>query len=216
MIKVEMHCHTYFSEDGFITPKSMVSQCRKKNLDCVCITDHDIFRGAIEFSKKIDTLKIVYGQEVTTGQGDLIGLFLKEEIPSGMGLQNTIAAIKEQQGIVYLPHPLDEFRKSSVKKDQAELILKNVDIIEVFNSRTLNEKYNRIAKEFALQNNKITAVGSDAHHFLELGLSHVLMEDFSNANDFLNNLKEAKKITQRCPRLLRLYLKGLKLQTGKE
>jgi len=214
LLRVEMHSHTYFSQDGFITIKTFAKQCRKKQLGCVCITDHNTVRGAVEFSKQL-YVKIVIGEEIETGQGDLIGLFIKEEIPPRLGVDVTVTRIKEQKGIVYLPHPFDEFRKSSVKLEYAEKAKDDIDIIEVFNSRTFNSKYNSMALEFARKHNIAIAVGSDAHHPFELGRSYVQMENFDGPVEFLENLRKATYVAKKCPFILRLYIKGLKILTGK-
>ena len=214
MIKIEMHSHTCFSQDGFITAETLSRQCRKKNLGCICITDHNTIQGAIEFSKSAE-VKIVIGEEMETGEGDLIGLFLNREIDKGLGLEKTISLIKQQGGLVYLPHPFDEFRKSSVKKASAEKIKNQIDIIEIFNSRTLNPKYNRMAADFAVENGIIKAVGSDSHHPIEIGMSYVEMECFNGAKDFLEKLKKASLKTKKCGLHIRIYLKILKILTGK-
>jgi predicted metal-dependent phosphoesterase TrpH len=214
MIKVEMHSHTCFSKDGFITPKTLTNQCLKKRLDCVCITDHNLLQGAKEFSRQV-SIRIITGEEMATGQGDVIGLFLKEEISPGLGIKKTIEKIKSQGGLVYLPHPFDEFRKSSVKIRDAEEFKNMFDIIEIFNSRTFNPKYNSMAMEFGRQNNLVTAVGSDAHHPIELGHSYMLMNDFNGPESFLENLRGATYFVKKCPFALRVYLKILKILTGK-
>ncbi len=215
MIKVEMHCHTYFSPDGFITPRTLTERCSKKGVDCVCLTDHNLLRGAMEFAKQAG-VRIIMGEEVATGQGEVTGLFLKEEISRGLGLKKTVEKIKAQGGIVYLPHPFDEFRKSAVKLKDAEQIKGMLDVIEIFNSRTFNHKYNEMAMEFSRQNNLVAAVGSDAHHPLEIGRSYMVMKDFDGPESFLESLRTAGYVTRRCPFLLRLYLKGLKILTGKD
>jgi len=215
MIKVEMHSHTYFSRDGFITPKTLTRWCCKKQINCVCITDHNILRGALEFAKQVP-IRIVVGEEMSTGQGDIIGLFLKEEIPPGLGLRRTIEEIKSQDGIVYLPHPFDEFRKSAVKLKDAEEVKHLIDIVEVFNSRTFNPQYNKMAEKFAKDNNIVVSVGSDAHHHLECGNAYVVMEDFDGPESFLKSLRGAVCTARRCSFVLRVYLKGLKILTGKD
>ncbi len=215
MINIEMHCHTSFSQDGFITPKTLVRQCRKRQIDCVCITDHNIMQGAVEFAGQA-AIKIIVGEEIETGQGEIIGLFLKEEIPPGLGAEATIEKIKSQGGITYLPHPFDEFRKSAVKLNDAEKIKSSIDVIEVFNSRTFNSKYNAMALDFARQNDIVVAVGSDAHHRLELGNSYMQMDDFDGPESFLKSLRDATYVARKCPFILRLYIKGLKILTGKD
>ena len=189
-IKIEMHCHTNFSSDGFITPQSLTKRCQEKRIDCVCITDHDSMSGAVEFAKRVP-VRIIVGEEVTTGEGDITGLFLTEQIPPGLGVEQTIKMIKTQGGIVYLPHPFDEFRKSAVKPKIVEKVKYDIDIIEVFNSRTLNTKYNNMALEFAQENNIAVAVGSDAHHTLEIGNSYMQVDDFNGPEEFVVCLRNA-------------------------
>jgi len=172
-------------------------------------------RGAVEFAKQVP-IRIIIGEEIATGQGDVTGLFIKEEIPPGLGIETTIKRIKAQDGIVYLPHPFDEFRKSAVKLKDAEQVKDRIDIIEIFNSRTFNSKYNTMALAFAEKYNIPVAVGSDAHHPLEIGNSHMLMDDFKSPADFLQNLRNATYHTKKCPFILRLYIKALKILTGKD
>jgi hypothetical protein len=169
----------------------------------------------LEFGKQVP-VKIVLGEEMATKQGDVIGLFLKEEIPPSLDIETTIEMIKAQGGIVYLPHPFDEFRKSAVKLRYAEKIKNRVDIIEVFNSRTFNTKYNAMALEFARENNITVAVGSDAHHPSELGNSCMQMDDFDCPESFVESLRGATYITRKCSFILRLYIKGLKILTGRD
>lgn len=215
MIKVELHCHTHFSSDGFITKTSLQKYCNKKKIDCVCITDHDTMQGAVEIVGHTP-LKIIVGQEVSSGDGDIIGLFLDQKIPSGLGIKATIDNIKSQGGIVYLPHPFDEFRKSAVKLKDAEQVKDRIDIIEIFNSRTFNSKYNAMALDFAEKNDIAIAVGGDAHHPLELGNSYMVMEDFDGPESFLKSVRVAKYVAKKCPFTLRLYIKALKVLTRKD
>jgi predicted metal-dependent phosphoesterase TrpH len=171
--------------------------------------------GAVEFAR-IVPIRIIVGQEISTGQGDIIGLFLKDQISSGQGLEETIKQIKGQKGLVYLPHPFDEFRKSSVKMNEAETFKRKIDIIEVFNSRTFNSRCDELALDFAKKNDIITAVSSDAHHHWELANAYMKMDDFDGPGSFLESLRNAKYFARKCPFILRLYIKGLKLITGKE
>lgn len=208
-----MHCHTKYSSDGFITEKQLDKICRIRKIDCVCLTDHNSMKGALEYSKNC-SVRIIIGEEIKTLQGEIIGLFISEHIPPGLSLKETIQKIKEQHGIVYLPHPFDEIRHSAVKKKDVISVKDQIDVIEIFNSRTLNPKYNRLAVEFAAKKNMPVVVGSDAHHKYELGLSYMNMESFDDSQSFLKSIKNAKYVTRRCPFLLRVYIKGLKILTG--
>jgi predicted metal-dependent phosphoesterase TrpH len=181
----------------------------------VCITDHNIIRGAIEFSQQTP-IRIIIGGEIATGQGDVTGLFLQEEIPPNLSIKETVNIIKAQGGLVYLPHPFDGFRKSAVKLKDIEQVKDRIDIIEIFNSRTFNSKYNAMALEFAEKHDIPTAVGSDAHHPLELGNSYMQMEDFDGPKSLLKSLRNATYVTRKCSFTLRLYIKMLKILTGKD
>ncbi|MHC4255127.1 MAG: PHP domain-containing protein [Planctomycetota bacterium] len=209
-----MHAHTCFSKDGFITAEALIQQCRKKQIDCVCITDHNTMRGVSEFTKQ-NEIKIIAGEEIESRAGEIIGLFLNEEIPPGLTLEQTVDEIKQQEGLVYLPHPFDEFRNSAVKIEEAEKIKDKIDFIEVYNSRTLNPKYNRLAQQYASDNRIIPVVGSDCHHEFEIGHCTMVIDDFDGPCSFLENLRSATYSARKCPLVLRLYLKGLKIITGK-
>jgi predicted metal-dependent phosphoesterase TrpH len=214
MIRVEMHCHTRYSPDGFITEGQMLRRCRQKRIDCVFVADHNTMKGASEFAQELP-LKIVPGQEIRTGNGEVIGLFLQEEIQPGLHLKETVERIRSQKGIVYLPHPFDEFRDSAIKAEDAERIKRSTDVIEVFNSRTFDSKCNTMALDFARENDICVAVGSDAHHQLELGNAYMEMDDFEGPEDFLESLRKATYVARRCPFVVRAYIKALKVLTGK-
>lgn len=214
-IKIEMHCHTRHSSDGFITEDQLGEVCKHKKIDCVCVSDHNSVAGALEYSKSC-SIKIIVGEEIRTLQGEIIGLFINEQIPPGLSLKETIQRIKEQHGIVYLPHPFDEIRRSAIKERDIDCIKDQIDVIEIFNSRTLNPKYNKMAMEFATNNNIPVVVGSDAHHKYELGLSYMELENFNDPQSFLRSLKSARYVMRRSPFLLRAYIKFLKILTGKK
>ena len=215
MLKIEMHCHTKYSHDGFITESNLIKYCRKKNIDCVCITDHNTFQGVLKLAEQTH-IRIIPGEEIKTQSGEITGLFLKEEIPAGLTLEQTVQRIKEQEGLVYLPHPFDKFRDSAVKIKDIEKIRDKIDIIEIFNSRTFNTTYNAMALEFAKRNNIVVAVGSDAHHQFELANSYMQIDDFDDMESFLGSLKKATYIVKKCPFILRLHIKALKILTGKD
>jgi hypothetical protein len=213
MIKIDMHVHTKYSSDGFIDAEQLIKQCQKKSIDCVCITDHNTIKGALEFKDKVN-VKIIIGEEIETGQGEIIGLFLKDEVPSGLSILETIEMIKEQGGLVYIPHPFDGFRKLAIDIIVLKRIVDKIDIIEVFNSRTLFHHANENALRFARENNILPAVGSDAHTEYEVGNSYMEMEDFSTKEEFLKSLKNARLFTQRTPLFGRLRAKTMKILSG--
>jgi hypothetical protein len=215
MIRVDLHIHTVYSKDGFITPRELIYRCKKKRIDCVAICDHNTIQGALQFKDEVP-LKIIVGEEVDTSEGEVIGLFLKKEIFSGLSPTETIEEIKEQDGLVYLPHPFDAFRKATLTADALNQIFKDIDIVEVFNSRNLLSKSNKKALQFGKRNGFALAVGSDAHTRYEIGNSYLEMEDFEVKEDFLENLKNAKLVTKRTSIFVRMWIKFLKMLQGIE
>lgn len=208
-----MHIHTKYSKDGFLTANQLVRSCRKKGLNSIAICDHNTIKGALEFKNEVN-VKIIVGEEIETEQGEIIGLFLKDEVPSGLSVLKTIEMIKEQGSIVYVPHPFDGFRKSMIGITVLERIVDKIDVIEVFNSRSLFMQANENALRFAKQHNIIPAVGSDAHTEYEVGNAYIEMEDFSSNDEFLTNLKSARLFTRRTPPFVRVKVKTMKILRG--
>ena len=136
----------------------------------------------------------------------MIGLFLAHEIPSGMSFGDTIGAIREQNGVVYLPHPFD--RMHSIP-DAATLRrhLDDIDVFEVYNARLLFEAYNDEALRFATKYNLTMGAGSDAHVLQGLGTGALRMRAFDGPEEFLVSLRTAQVL--RRPKSL-VYLQGLK------
>jgi len=210
MIRVDSHIHTIYSKDGFITVRGLVHRCKKKGIDCVAICDHNTIQGALQFKDEVP-LKIIVGEEVNTSEGEIIGLFLREEIPPGLSPVETVKRIRNQNGLVYLPHPFDSFRKATITARALNQIFKDIDIVEVFNSRSLFGKSNKKALQFDKKNGFALAVGSDAHTRYEIGNSYVEMKDFDSKEDFLKNLKNAKLVTKKTSIFVRIWIKFLKV-----
>jgi predicted metal-dependent phosphoesterase TrpH len=131
-------------------------------------------------------MNIIVGEEITTHKGEVIGLFLSEEIKPG-SLEEVIDEIRDQDGIVYVPHPFDRMRKSRLKGK-----LNTDHILEVFNSRCIYKEDNRKALQFAVENDLPMGSGSDAHTNLEIGMAFVRMEEFNSKKEFIENLKNGK------------------------
>jgi hypothetical protein len=178
-------------------------------LDAIAVTDHNAFGGALETVElaRDHELIVIPGEEVKTdGQGEVIGLFLREEIPGRLSFEETIAAIKEQGGLVYLPHPFD--RMHSIP-DSATLQrhLGDIDVFEVYNARLLFEAYNGEALRFARKYNLTMGAGSDAHVLQGLGTGAMRMRAFDGPEEFMLSLRSAQVL--RRPRSL-VYLQSLK------
>ncbi len=183
MLRIDFHVHTKHSRDCLTPLKVLKKICVKKRI-FPCITDHNTIKGALQYKRTYGSC--IVGEEINTQGGELIGLFLNEEIPAGLSVIETIERIKAQDGLVYVPHPFDFFRKESIRRLNFPH-----DIVEVFNSRVLVQRFNRFAYQEAWRNGTAMAVGSDAHTAKEVGNAYVIMESFSGKKDLLKNLKKS-------------------------
>ena len=205
----DLHMHTSWSHDCAVDPADLIMHAEAIGLGAIAVTDHNVFGGALETSElaRDHDLVVIPGEEVKTdGQGEVIGLFLREEIPRGMSFADTVAAIKEQDGLVYLPHPFDRMHSIA---DPATLQrhVADIDIFEVSNARLLFEAYNDEALRFARKYNLTMGAGSDAHVLQGVGTGGVRMRAFQGPEEFLLSLRSAQIL--RRPRSL-VYLQSLK------
>ena len=211
LIDVDLHMHTDHSYDCATPAEVLLAEARARGLGAIAITDHNEISGALEARAKADGLTVIVGEEVKTAeQGEVIGLFIEEKIPRGMTLQETIAEIKRQGGLVYVPHPFD--RMHSVPDYEHLLsVIDDVDAIEVFNPRIAITEFNEEAVRFAAKYRIPAGAGSDAHVPQGLGSVRIRMRDFDGPQEFLQSLRDADII--RNPASL-LYVQALKfLQT---
>lgn len=208
-IIVDLHMHTDWSHDCSIPASELLDHAEAIGLGGVAVTDHNVFGGALEAVELARGRKLVVipGEEVKTdGQGEVIGLFLHEEIPRGMSFGDTIAAIREQGGIVYLPHPFDRLHAIP---DPATLhrYVHEIDVLEVYNARLLRESFNDEALRFGRKYRLLQGAGSDAHVLQGVGTGAVRMRRFDGPEEFLLSLRTAEIL--RRPKSL-AYLQSLK------
>jgi len=206
-IVCDLHMHTSWSHDCAIEVPDLLTHAETEGLGAIAITDHNVFGGAREALAATTSLTVIPGEEIKTdGQGEVIGLFLSEEIARGMSFTETVAAIKEQEGLVYIPHPFD--RMHSIP-DAATLRshLDEIDVFEVYNARLLFDGYNDEALRFASKYNLTMGAGSDAHVLQGVGTGALRMRQFDDAEEFLVSLRSAQVL--RRPKSL-LYLQSLK------
>ncbi len=145
-----------------------MDRCIYLGLNCVAITDHNTIQGAIAV-KDLAPFTVIVGEEISTAGGDLVGLFLEEEVPSGLTALETVRRIKDQGGLVSIPHPFDRLRSSVISPEALEDILPHTDIIEVFNARNISKKADDRALELARTHGVAGTAVSDAHTLMELG-----------------------------------------------
>jgi glycosyltransferase involved in cell wall biosynthesis len=211
LIDVDLHMHTDHSYDCATPVEVLLAEARARGLGAIAVTDHNEISGALEARAKASGLQVIVGEEVKTAeQGEVIGLFIEEKIPRGMTLQETIAEIKRQGGLVYVPHPFD--RMHSVPDYEHLLaVIDAVDAIEVFNPRIAISEFNEEAVRFAAKYRIPGGAGSDAHVPQGLGSVRIRMREFDGPDEFLQSLRDADII--RNPASL-LYVQALKfLQT---
>lgn len=185
-----MHGHTYWSSDSHLQLPDLERAILRAGLDAVCITDHNEIGGAQELAAR-GNVRVIPGEEIRTTDGEIIGLFLKEKIPARLSPQETIAAIREQDGIVYIPHPLDRFRHSRLQRAALEAVLDQVDILEVFNARNLLRGDNTRALHLARLRGLLQGAGSDSHMAAEVGNAYVELAPFRTATELLEALETA-------------------------
>ena len=208
-ILADLHMHTSWSHDCSIGVDELLDHAEAEGLGAIAVTDHNVFGGALEAVEKARgrRLIVIPGEEIKTDeQGEVIGLFLKEEIPRGLSFADTVAAIRAQGALVYVPHPFDRLHAIP---DPATLHrhLAEIDVLEVYNARLLFEAYNDEALRFARKYNLTRAAGSDAHVLQGVGTGAVRMRRFSGPEEFLVSLRSAEVL--RRPKSL-AYLQGLK------
>ncbi|MCW3024641.1 MAG: hypothetical protein JWM29_73 [Solirubrobacterales bacterium] len=216
-IDVDLHMHTDHSPDCATPVEVLLATAREQGLGAIAVTDHNEISGALEAraqaarSDAHPPVKVVVGEEVkTAGQGEVIGLFIEEKIPRGLSLEETVAEIKRQGGLVYVPHPFD--RMHAVPDYEHLLrILDDVDAIEVFNPRVAIGAFNEEASRFAAKYRIPAGAGSDSHVAQGLGSVRIRMRDFDGPQEFMQSLRDADILTR--PSSL-LYVQALKfLQT---
>jgi predicted metal-dependent phosphoesterase TrpH len=167
-----------------------------KGIGAIGITDHNTIAGALAFRAIAKNIKVIVGEEILTRAGEIIGLFLEREIASNLDPRETCKQIKDQGGLVYVPHPFDIFKVNRLNKRALLDLLDIVDIIEVFNAKANVPACNKVAARFAHEYGKIAAAGSDAHYLEAIGMCGNQMEDFTTPQEFLQNLSQANLITK--------------------
>jgi glycosyltransferase involved in cell wall biosynthesis len=208
-ITIDLHLHTDWSHDCSIPAEDLLDHAEEIGLGGIAVTDHNVFGGAleaVELARNRD-LVVIPGEEVKTdNQGEVIGLFLEEEIPRGMTFADTVAAIREQGGLVYLPHPFDRLHAipdpATIHRHLAE-----IDVFEVYNARLLRDSFNDEALRFARKYRLLQGAGSDAHVLQGVGTGAVRMRRFDGPEEFLLSLRSAEIL--RRPKSL-AYLQSLK------
>lgn len=178
-MKLDLHIHSKYSFDSYLDPEKIIHVAKKKGLDGIAITDHNTIKGGLKALKyKSDGLTIIIGSEITTEKGDILGLFLNEEIKSNDFLE-VVDKIKEQNGIAVLAHP---YKHVNILDDN---IISKVNALEGFNARVKSS--NEKIKYLSLKHKFPVTAGSDAHFYFEIGRGVTML---NNINEF-EDIKKA-------------------------
>jgi predicted metal-dependent phosphoesterase TrpH len=206
-LHVDLHMHTDHSPDCATPVDTLLDTAKRVGLGAIAITDHNEISGAVEARERANGIKVIVAEEVKTAdQGEVIGLFIEEKIPRGMTLQETIAEIRRQGGLVYVPHPFD--RMHAVPDYEHLLdVVEDIDAMEVFNPRVAFSAFNEEAARFAAKYRIVAGAGSDSHVAQGLGSVKIRMRDFDGPEEFLESLRDADIVRKRQSLL---YVQALK------
>ena len=196
MLKADFHVHTKYSLDCNTPLPKIVSRCLDIGINCIAIADHGTIEGALKI-QELAPFTVIVAEEILTTHGEIMGMFLQEGIPGGLSVEQTIARIRAQNGLVCIPHPFDRLRYSALDSDVVEELGGQIDVIEVFNSRSLlanpANKVQLLAEKYGIRQ----SAGSDAHTAGEIGNAYVEMPEFNGRDDFLQALAKGKVVGRR-------------------
>jgi predicted metal-dependent phosphoesterase TrpH len=192
LFRVDCHNHTYYSPDSILSPGTMLRRAKARGLDVIAVTDHNTVRGGLVArelaAKRVPEVRVIVGEEVRTADGEVLGLFLSQDIPRDLSAAETIERIHAQGGLVGAPHPFDPYR-SGLRAEGLALVEGKLDFIEGLNARMVNGEHNDKAQEYAKAQGLPTSAASDAHSPREVGRCYVEMPHFETAAQFLESLR---------------------------
>ncbi len=191
MLKADLHIHTKYSMDCQTPLDKIISRCQELGINCIAIADHGTAEGALEM-QKIAPFKVIVAEEILTTQGEIMGMFLKATIPSGITPEQAIKCIRAQDGLVNIPHPFETIRGSALKDQTIEEIAEEIDLMEVLNSRSPFPANSNKARDFAARHGIPGGAGSDAHTINEIGHAYIEIPEFNSKEEFLKALAQGR------------------------
>jgi len=196
LIKADLHIHTCYSVDCLTPLEKIVERCLKLSINCIAVADHNTITGALKL-RDIAPFRVIVAEEILTPVGEIMGMFLSEEISRGLSPQEVISRIRSQGGLVAIPHPFGRSMPWNASILTSTAILSQVDIIETFNSRTPFSNSIARAGKLAKEQAKAASAGSDAHTLGEIGRAYVEMPEFDGPDAFLLSLAQGKIFGQK-------------------
>lgn len=188
-VKVDMHIHSERSPDSRMRPAEQARRIRETGLDVVCATDHNTIEGGLRLREIADGFRVIVGAEILSRDGEIIGLFLEREVPPRLGAEETIARIRDQGGVVSIPHPFSRNRGNHIRRAALERVRASIDAIEIFNAREAFTSDNLRSARYASDHEIAGAVASDAHRPAEVGAAWLEMDDFIDRDGFVAALR---------------------------
>jgi predicted metal-dependent phosphoesterase TrpH len=192
MYKIDLHTHSVASPDGSLRLEHYRQALAEKRLDFIAITDHNRIDFAAQAQAGLGR-QIIVGEEITAKEGEVIGLFLREAVPPGLPLAETIERIKSQGGVVYVPHPFETVRKGLPERIM-DLNAVRIDIVEVRNGRAVFQNKGARAETWARVHTKPGAAGSDAHGWHGWCKTYTIIDRAPTAETIASTLQAARYI----------------------
>jgi len=193
-IDCDLHMHTDHSNDCATPVEVLLETAKDRGMGAIAVTDHNEISGALaarEAAERDGGIKVIVGEEVKTAeQGEVIGLFLEEKIERGMTMAETVAEIRRQGGLVYVPHPFDRLHSVPDYEHLLDMV-EEIDILEVFNPRVAFSAFNEEAERFAAKYRIVPGAGSDGHVAQALGSVRIRLHDFEGPEEFLEAMRRA-------------------------
>ncbi len=210
MYKVDLHTHSVASPDGGITLDQYAHILSTGVLDVIAITDHNTIDFAVHANLKLGD-RIIVGEEIMTTMGEVVGLYLKQPVQPGLSPLETVKQIKDQGGLVYVPHPFESIRKG-LHPSVLEELIDYLDIIEVCNGRAFLQNRSAQTVIWAKLNRVVGAASSDAHGVRGLGKTYSHVKELPTQEDLVKVLAHGVPITDRPGLRSLLYPKYHKLR----
>ena len=191
-VRVDCHSHSMWSGDCTTTPDELALAIEETGIDVVCLTDHNVIAGALQLADELPC-RVIVGEEMRVGEGELIGLFLSERVPQGLGPVESAKRIRDQGGVVYIPHPFDPMR-NALRPHEIDLLVEEglVDVIEGRNAKTSLASLNQKAVDYGAAHGLVVGAGSDAHVPGALGAAYVIMPDFDGPASFVASMAQGR------------------------
>jgi hypothetical protein len=195
-MKADLHAHTHFSRDAVTSIETFAKRYEQAGIDVVAVSDHNNVDGALAVNG-IASFRVIIAEEIKSIEGEIIGLFLQETVRKGLSPEDTVRAIREQGGLVLIPHPYDRLRGSPLREEALLRIMPDVDVIEVFNARTTFQGDDDKGRKIAEEHGKPMSASSDAHTPWEIGLAYTELPDFDDPASFLRSIGKGKIVGKR-------------------